>query len=116
MPTAAATTDTYRLLTHDALQTVLPQTPPNSWPDLDDRTAWDKAAQTPWGAAIKEAVLLKAERIRPNARRPASHPFRISRIFPHRRPGGVAKKPCLSGCPIGRLRACRLLHRRNGVD
>ena len=58
MPTASPAL--YQLLPHEALQTLLQKTPTNPWPTIDDRAAWDKAAQTPLGASIKETVLQKA--------------------------------------------------------
>lgn len=46
---------------HDAIVRALAETPASPWPDSDDRAAWEQAASTPHGAAIRAAALEAAE-------------------------------------------------------
>lgn len=51
----------YRLPTFEDLRRSLAETPSNPWPTVDDRDAWKRIAQTPYGAAIRKAALADAE-------------------------------------------------------
>jgi hypothetical protein len=50
----------YELLSHDALVKALAETPPNPWPTIDDRAAWERLAATTWGAGMRDDALRAA--------------------------------------------------------
>ena len=84
MATTAAPAAFLTSLTHDELVRVLSETPANPWPTMEDRDAWERAAQTPHGSAIRDAALQAAEE---HARTPGVRPPALSEFLAFARTG-----------------------------